>query len=160
MVLESVATALWLLEKDIPVEERVARSMALQYKSIQDQLRFLRDAPKHLGGSQTNILGLEQLLLNFGKTAKSRDIKLKCDRNGRVIRVGNGVPSIVKLCQLTLNQGWKYRVLSGVAHGRNWALIALGFRRVEGKKALTQHLDPVFAALIMAEAIIWFSRAV
>ena len=160
MVLEASATALWLLDKDISANERVTRSMALRYEHIQDALRFLRDDPKYPEDIQAIILALEQRLLDIENTAKVRKINLKHDRKQRVVGVGNGVPRVVDLCRLTLGEGWKYRLLSGVAHGRSWAQLTLGFRRVEGVKALTQHLDPLNAVGVMVDAITWFSRAV
>ena len=160
MVLESSSTALWLLDKDISAKERVTRSMALRYEHVQDQLRFVRDDPKHKEDVQTIILAVEHQLLNIQNAAEERNINLKSDRNGRVIGVGNGVPSVIDLCRLTLGEGWTYRLLSGVAHGRTWASLALGLRRVEGVNAVTQHLDPLKAALVIVDGITWFSRAV
>ncbi len=164
VVLESSATSLWLLAKGISAKERVTRSMALRYQHLLDARTFWREASEKDSRNQEKVRAgvqdLAQQLLKIEKTAKVRNIKLKYDDKGRVKGVGNGVPDFVVLIEKSLGERQMYRLLSGLAHGRTWAQLALSLRSVEGVKAVTQHLEPLNAILAMVDAIIWFSRAV
>jgi hypothetical protein len=166
VILESSATALWLLTKGISAKERVARSMALRYQYLLDGRTFSREAPGRFtmqpDTMRMNLQQIEQQLRDIENTAKARNIKLAHDSKGQVTGIGNGVPSMVDLIRRTLGEVQMYRLLSALAHGRTWAQVPLGFRYVENIKikALTQHLDPVMAASVIVNAIIWHNRAV
>lgn len=164
VVLESSATALWLLTKGISAKERVTRSMALRYQYLLDGRTFSREEPGRFtmqpDTMRANLQQIDKQLRDIENTAKARNIKLAHDSKGQVTGIGSGVPSMVDLIRRTLGEVQMYRLLSALAHGRIWAQVPLGFRRVENIKALTQHIDPVMAASVIIDAITWYSHAV
>jgi hypothetical protein len=54
------------------------------------------------------------------------------DKKGKRIGLVQKMPTATEMIGMILNEERAYRLLSAVAHGHNWALLPLGFKRVQG----------------------------
>ena len=161
-VLESSATAVWLLE-DVDVTERLARSFSTRLQHLQDQQSYARDALKR----DPEITEFKQALPIIGErvthlisAAKDFGIPQKRDRNDRLIGFGSGMPNIMEMVDKQLDEGGTYRLLSAVVHARTWALLPTGFRRVDTGSGITleQNLTVDSARFLVIRVIVWFAR--
>ena len=161
-ILSSSSIATWLLELDIATNTRVARSMTLRLKDLEDQKVFARCSVTTESNAAANfneaLQKLDQRVLILVNQAKERGVPEKRNRNGKLIGFGDGIPSDTDLAELTLNSGWTYRLLSAMEHDRNWASLALGFKKVPNTMAVQQNLRTEYALLLIHNGIEWFTR--
>ncbi|MCH7700353.1 MAG: hypothetical protein IID37_01580 [Planctomycetes bacterium] len=110
-VLESCATALWLLDPDLDVRERVRRSLGVRFASMESQTKLANAGTS--GAIQQKakdkldavVCRAEQLGYPAQKTER-----------GRVTQVASKKPFWTDLVQDMLGNSEIYRVLSGFVH--------------------------------------------
>jgi hypothetical protein len=105
---------LWLLDPEIESAERIRRGYAAQLRSLEDMRKFQSDAG--MTGEAANATALHQRLFAAAQAAGYVNVGVP--------------PSIVDLFNQydqpngpVGNAAWLYRVLSGHAHGREWAMM-------------------------------------
>ena len=163
-VLEAASAAMWLLE-DVDAKTRMARSLSLRLQHLDDEAVYVRDAStRHpdVPGFVDALPNIEARVEHLKKQAARLGIREKKDRRGRLIGFGEGLLNITELAENQLGERETFRLLSAVAHGRTWANLALGLRRLpaEGKIAVEQHLSEEAALFLIVSALDWFARPV
>jgi hypothetical protein len=121
-LLEGAALACWLFDPAVEVADRVARSIALRYEGMLQQLRWARAAGEDPARA-------ERRLADIATMATSLGYRPILDKSGRHAGAGQHLPSVTDLIGTTLNEEEHYRLLSAVAHGHHWALQQLSFDR-------------------------------
>ena len=163
-VLESTATASWLLDPNAGLTTRISRSMSLRLRQLRDQAAFGRQAIKENWRSADKVRGIpshvegrvEAILAN----AANLGVETKHDRKGNVVGFGGGLPSATELAE-RLGEGSTYRLFSGLAHGRMWAQLGLAIRVTQGRRrAVEQHITPQGVLIITMKCADWFCKPV
>ncbi len=165
-VLESASVAAWLLEPNINATTRVSRSMSLRLKHLRDQLTYARSALERRPVAQEDfkvaIPKVEDRINGLSVEAQKRGIIPKLDKKGKLIGFPDAVPAFTDLAD-ALGEGDTYRLLSGLAHGRSWAILPLAMRNagvVAGVPIVEQDLSAASAIFIMSAVAEWFSKPV
>jgi len=160
-LLESSALAIWLLDPKIDVDSRIKRCFAFRYKGFIEQIKYSR-LIKNVT-SEEKIL--ERIKLKNEK-AKLLGYSEILDKKGNISAIGQHMPSIVELIELTLNGEKDYRILSAVAHGQHWAMFQIGFRVIEVKqpdgsttKTLEKSLNSELVFYLISIAFPAFAKA-
>jgi hypothetical protein len=152
-LLEAAARAKWLLEPGLDTKTRVARSVALRFVGLVEQQRFVRSA------QPDRVPWLRERMNEVERDANSWGLPTIKDKDGKRIGVGVRVPRATDLIEETLGESELYRLMSAVAHGHHWAILALCYRQVErpapeqlrdGYKPMKKIVHP--AALLMLGA--------
>lgn len=166
VVVESTATAMWLLEMDISAEERISRSMNLRLSGLEEQRKILQDAIKsdnqreeELSRGLDHVRGQKEAIL---ADAKVRGVPTKTNSKQRVIGFGSGLPSKTSLVESQFGDSVVYRLLSAAAHGESWAMIVLGstIQRTRKKMGLEPELTLEKALYLIVNSIPWYTSAV
>ena len=163
-VLESASVAAWLLESNIDATTRVSRSMSLRLKHLRDQLTYARSALERRPVAEEDfkvvIPKVEDRIKGLSVVAQKRGIIPKHDKKGKLIGFPDAAPAFTDLAD-ALGEGDTYRLLSGLAHGRSWAIMPLAIRNagvVAGVPIVEQHLSANSAIFIMSAVAEWFSK--
>ncbi len=121
--LEAAALSCWLLSRDIDSEERIARSFALRYEGLSQQLKLAN-------ARQETALAIEisDGIKRIESVALVHGYKALVNKNGEHYGLAKRMPSITECIESILDREGEYRILSAVAHGHVWALTQLGFR--------------------------------
>jgi hypothetical protein len=119
-LLESAALSCWLVEPNVDARSRVARSLALRYEGMEQQIKWARSA-----GEDPNTAATR--LDTIVTAAQSLGFAPLINRHGERIGVGMQMPSVTELIRDQLHEEALYRLLSAVAHGHFWAINRLGF---------------------------------
>ena len=118
---EPALLTLWLLDPEVDSVERIGRGYAAQLRSLEDMRKFQSDAG--MTGEAANATMLHKRLFDAARAAGY--VSLDSDGKERTRRV----PDMVRLFNLYDRRGavgepaWLYRLLSGNAHGREWAIL-------------------------------------
>lgn len=165
-VLEASAMASWLLECHVGVEERVARSFATRYESMDQERKYVEGRGYDVSKTVNKIADLESKALRLG-------YKKVTDKNGRRIGVARTFPKMMDHIRYSFEKEKvsgedAYRILSGMAHGRSWVLLQLGFRNIddssEGETGSTithaRQIKPVGLVYLCQLAAAAFGKAV
>jgi hypothetical protein len=165
-VLESASVAAWLLDPKIDARTRVSRSMSLRLKHLRDELTYVRSAldrrPVAKQALTVAIPTVENQINGLSMVAQKRGITLRQDSRGNLIGFPDAVPAFTVLAD-NLGEADTYRLLSGLAHGRSWAVMALATRSagvVAGVPMIEQNLSANSALFIISAAAEWFSKPV
>ena len=163
-VLESASVAAWLLDPKIDASTRVSRSMSLRLKHLRDELTYARSAlVEHPEADEdfTKAIAAVELRINgLPMIAQKRGITPGHDKKGKLIGFPDAVPGFTDLAD-ALGEGDTYRLLSGLAHGRSWAILPLAMRNagvVTGVPIVEQDLSANSAIFIMSAVAEWFSK--
>ena len=78
-------------------------------------------------------------------------------RRGRVIGFGGEIPHTTDLA-LALSGSGDYELLSGMAHGRGWAVRGLGMSPTADRNIWTQSMDLPRLVFLIMWSIEWFSK--
>lgn len=120
---EPALLTLWLLDPEVDSDERIGRGYAAQLRSLEDMRKFQGDAG--MTGEAANATPLYDRLFAAARAIGYVKRNTKGDEQLTV-----GVPSMVDLFNrydqpngLVSKPAWLYRVLSGHAHGREWAMM-------------------------------------
>jgi hypothetical protein len=161
-VLESASVAVWLLDPSIDAVKRVERSLSLRLRDLEDQVTVLRSdgrlaqsTPEHPDPLNHAIDRVDSVI----HQAEELSLNVLRNRKGRVVGFGEGIPNATDLAEACFKDSVNYRLMSAVAHNRTWAKLAVGFRRVDGRKAVTQHMEPVALLFLVVKTLQWFTLA-
>ena len=128
-MLESCALAAWLLDPRIDAHTRVGRVFAIRYEGMEQCRKYVQAT-----GENNNHLKVIQELRNridkVEQDALNLDYDRVVDKKGNRIGIGEKMPSATEVIKLMLDEESKYRLLSAVAHGHEWAIRVLGFSPV------------------------------
>ena len=158
-VLESAARALWLFDADIESGERVARGMSLRHQGLDSQ-RKLASLPA--ASNEHTDLALEKI------TGRIREMVTKADEDGvetllnrhqKVIGFGSRMPTRVELVRRIPDGEFDYRLFSAVCHGDSWALIKVGFQKLDRENFVIKQGKPMILSYVCVRAIEYFAQA-
>ena len=133
-IYESCSICIWMLDVSISPKERAIRYLNVQFDEDKHKLTFMR---KLLSGGPASERGREEYKKAEASRERLKDqahkLGIKENRkNGKVLRFGDGPETnITKRIESTLknwNEGgtlFLYSLLSPLAHGDSWALLAL-----------------------------------
>lgn len=164
-ILESAAGATWLVDLDIDAKTRVSRSMSLRLSHLRDEATYLRSAlkehPEAAEDFNKALPQVEQRIDELPAVTRQRGIDPTHDKTGKLIGfAASTTPSFTDLADY-IGEESNYRLLSGLAHGRIWAFLALAGRytgRTEGRPTIEQYLSANSAIFLIAAATEWFSK--
>jgi len=161
-ILEAASLAMWLLDPTVDLETRMSRSMSLRLSHLRDQATYARTAPRRQVEAEDQLTHavshVAERVKSIEMQGRQLGIPLKRDKKGRLIGFGCGMPPATQLADI-FGEASTYRLLSGLAHGRMWAQLALGMRRTRSDEpAVEQHVTPVAALFLVVCAVEWFSR--
>jgi hypothetical protein len=125
-VLEATAITIWLLDTTIDAKERVGRSLALRFSTLQEQ----RKMANAQGESQT-VQEIDRRIESIEERAIQRGYPPLRDSRGRRTGIGQNKPSITDLIQQQFDFTNLYRILSGVAHSDAVAVSQLGTEQTD-----------------------------
>jgi hypothetical protein len=163
-VLEAAASAMWLLECD-NVTTRIARSLSLRLRHLEDERTYVLDAGQRHPKVSSFVEAapdIEARIQRLEQQARKLGIAPKWNKRQQLIGFGEGMPNITELVDSQLQEGGTYRLLSAAAHGRTWANLALGLKRnvSQGRLVLQQSLTLNAALFLVVSSLEWFSRPV
>ena len=166
-VLELSSIAAWLLEPHIPVGVRAQRAFNVRIRDIRREEQYQKSlAPTSSSAIDTPqaLQYLKSRLDAIAQQAGTLGFRPNFDGAGRLRSVGNaGVPGTTTLTSDIFGQPEAWHLLSGAEHGRSWALLGLGMRRVPQSSApggsFTEESLPVEWALWLIDSpLAWFTR--
>ena len=158
-VLEAAAIATWLLDATINATERVGRSLALRFTTLQEQRKMANAA-----GDNQKVQIIDERIENIEVMATQLGYLPLRDSRGRRTGIGQVKPSVTDLVQQQFDFGKLYRVLSGVAHSDAAVVSQLGFMKtgaltpdgVVAQRAVPQEIQ----RLLLANAVAIHTRGV
>ena len=147
-VLEACSLAYWLADTDIDFKERTCRMLNVELKSNKDGLSYLRavenlSSQTPVEGIVSSIEGMKTAIEDLRKTAQELQIPEKCNRKGRFMEFGSGLPSYADLADIAFGAGDTYRLLSGPTHGEIWTYF-LSTKALEVGDAESLIFEPSF----------------
>ena len=128
-MLESCALASWLLDPRIDARTRVRRVFAIRYEEMEQSRKYVQVT----GGNNNHLKVIQELrdrVLKVEQDAQNLGYRRVVDKKGKRIGIGEKMPSATEVIKLMLDEESKYRLLSAVAHGHNWAIRELSFSPV------------------------------
>jgi hypothetical protein len=147
--LESCAIALWLLDLNIDVKERIGRCFGYRYKEFKEQIKFFEADKTDPHEAQTQVNSVKQRLAVVEAEAIDLGYPKYPSKSGIATGIAIRVPGIVDLIKMTLDKEAEYRLLSGVAHSYLWATRQIGFQVIDVTdadglkfKAVKKHAHP------------------
>lgn len=120
--IEAASRAVWLLDPNISVQERVARQYALRFADV-DQQRKTAESLGDPAGETKAVAQLDKL----DKEAVALGYKSMRSGSGRVIGLGRALPQATQMAEDVLGKGTLYRVCSSAVHGNFAALKDLSY---------------------------------
>jgi hypothetical protein len=159
--LEAATTSAWLTEPQEPLS-RLGRSLTIRLEYLHDQAHFTSAAARNPVSANSFTNGrahIEGRISHLRGVASQYNVPEKLDRQGKLIGFGQSMPSMTDMVELIFGEGANYRLLSGSAHGRFWAILAGSMRTNADRSAIEQHMSGANAAFLMWSSIGWFSRA-
>ncbi len=157
-VLESASTALWILDTDIEGKERVERGMSLRLVGLEDQKKLSRTSPAGPDADEVTrkITGrIEDMVTVAG----ARGVEPHRNRREKLDGFGSRMPGRLELASRLPGGEFDYRLLSAVAHGHSWALIALAFKPSEKQNMTVKSPEPIALIYVCSRAVEYFARA-
>ncbi len=126
-MLESCGLATWLLDPEIGGKDRAARTFALRFEGMQQQLKY---------GKATNTPEIALELIEKQITKMENDAIYqgfaRLQKKGKRTAVAMPMPAATHTIKATLDEEATFRLLSAVAHGHAWAMLGLGYKPVTG----------------------------
>ena len=110
-VLEGVALATWLLDKDIDAKERVSRSLSIRFTTLRQQEKMARS-----DGDNTNVRKCQDRIKEIEDVAVNLGFSPLRNNRGRRTCIAQSLPPITELIRRQIDKEGLYRVLSGLAH--------------------------------------------
>ena len=160
--LEHSSVAAWLLEPDIPVEERTRRAFNVRVRDLRRQKQFLRSAPPASSSAFDTPHALQHLkgcLDEIAQQAGTLGFGAHNDGSGWLTFVGGaGVPGTATPTRTIFGQPDVWHLLPGAEHGRSWALLGLGMRTVEQSLVHTSGVESCGVRRLAAFATRYIAR--
>jgi hypothetical protein len=158
-VLEAAAIATWLLDTTIDATERVSRSLALRFSTLQEQRKLANAA-----GDSQKVQAIDKQIESIEAMAIQLGYSPLRDSRGRRTGIGQVKPNITDLVQQQFDFGNLYRMLSGVAHSDSVVVSQLGFMQtgaltpdgIVAQRAVPQKIQ----SLLLANAVAIHTRGV
>lgn len=119
-MLEAAAIADWLLDLTVDAKERVGRSLALRFSSLQQQRKMAAS-----DGNSTLVATIDTRLSEVEQVAVSLGYPIFTDKKGRRIGIAKIRPSITELIAGRFDVAGVYRGLSALAHADSVAISQL-----------------------------------
>lgn len=129
-VLESCATALWLLDPDLDATERVGRSLGVRYEALRSQTKLA-----NAGTSSANQQKARDRVDAVARRAKQLGYTVRRSDRGQVTRVASPKPHFTDLVQDMLGNSEIYRILSGFVHSDYTVLLQLATTVVRAEES-------------------------
>jgi hypothetical protein len=155
-LMEASATAAWLFDPSIAVQERVGRSLALRFNTMSEQRKIAvyTGEAAAVAAMDTRIEELEQEATGLG---------FPPIRNRKGVRdgVGQRKPAISALAESEFDLRDVYSFLSAIAHCDSAVIAEFGFKRGASEGGMTTiHRDtnPEQLELALANAVMLFAR--
>ncbi len=154
VVIETSAIASWILEPEISAFDRVMRSLAFRIEGLKQQLNFARATNDNDTFNQIQAR-IDKVVDDYHRMG----FKKLVNRKGKVIGVGQQLPSFTQLVETIFDEEPTYRLLSGMVHAHPWVLSHFGFRveETDSRKYLTQNMKAfhvIFLSLVASKAFI------
>jgi len=121
--LEAAAYGCWLMDSDIAVRERVARSLAFRYGGLLHQKKAAYSM-----GDENGVRHAKGRIQKIKEDARRLGFEEKIDKKGRVVGVATALPSSTECIRDNLFNEVGYRILSSIAHSHPSAMISVSFR--------------------------------
>jgi hypothetical protein len=163
-LLESSSLALWLLDVNIDVRERVGRCFGFRYKEFKEQIKFFEADRVNSHEAQIEIDKVNKRMT----VVENKAIALgypQLSKNGKMTGIVTHMPETVGLVKLILDRESEYRLLSSVAHSYLWATRQVGFKLIEATdangqtiKAVEKHIHPEMILFGINLAVPTFAR--
>jgi len=158
-VLEATAIATWLIDSKIDTKERVSRSLALRFSTLQEQRKMANAI-----GDHQNVQAIDERIESIEAMAIQLGYSPLRDSRGRRSGIGQVKSSITDLVQQQFDFGNLYRVLSGVAHSDSAVISQLGFMKtgpltlhgVVAERAVPKEIQ----SMLLANAVAIYTRGV
>ena len=167
-VLELSSVAAWLLEPDIPAEERARRALNVRIRDIRSNMQYLQSlgpASSSEVGTGQDLRYLEGRLDEIAQKARALELATHNDKSDWLTHIGNaGVPRTTMLAKEIYGQPEAWHLLSAAEHGRSWALLRFGLRRTvqqgagPGLAYLQESLPIAAVRWLMVSTLAWFIR--
>ena len=158
-LLESSATATWLLDTRINVTERVGRSMAIRYATFMAQRTLA-----NVDGDAELVATIDHRVEEVADIATQLGYPPILDKIGRRLSIGRQKPSITNLIDQQFDLQKVYRILCGVAHCDTVTVSQLGFETVVGVETdgIVKRLavDHAMQSMLLAMGVEVYARAV
>ena len=158
-VLEFAARALWLFDADIESGERVARGMSLRHQGLDSQ-RKLATLPAAL--NEHTDLDLDKIAGRVREMVTKADeegVKTLRDRRQKVIGFGSGMLKRGELVRSIPDGEFDYRLFSAVCHSESWALIQVGFQKLDRENLVIKQGEPMNLSYVCVRSIEYFAQA-
>lgn len=154
-VLETSALSAWLLDPKIEPRERSARSYALRYEGLIQQVKYVRSI------SDNEVLAQAvQRTREVVDTATSEGHDELFNRLSNRIGLATRLPTSTELVSSQLDAGSEYRLLSAMLHGHHWATQHLGFSSINGPDGvlLEMSISPLAILYLAKKATLAFIK--
>lgn len=119
-LLEASALTCWIIEPHLAAHSRVARSLALRYEGVEQQMKWARS----IGEDPSKAA---KRLNDIANSATAMGFAPVNNRKGERMGAGIKWPGVTEIVRDALGKEGLYRLLSAVAHGHHWATQRLGF---------------------------------
>lgn len=126
-MLESCGLATWLLDPAIGAKDRAARTFALRFEGMQQQLKY----GKATGTPAIALELIEKQIAKMENDAVHQGFA-RLNKNGKRTAVAMPMPAATQTIKATLDEEATFRLLSAVAHGHAWAMLGLGYKPAGG----------------------------
>lgn len=121
--LEAAAFGCWLMDADIAVRDRVARSLAFRFGGLLHQKKTADSM-----GDDNGVRHAKERIQEIKVDAQELGFEEKIDKKGRVIGVATTLPSSTECIRDNLFNESGYRILSSIAHSHPSAMISVSFK--------------------------------
>ncbi|MXW25335.1 MAG: hypothetical protein F4Z77_03395 [Dehalococcoidia bacterium] len=157
-VLESSATALWILDADIEGKERVERGMSLRLAGLEDQKKLLRASPPGPDADEVTRK-IASRIKDIMTVAGARGVEPHRNRRMKIDGFGSKMPGRLELVSRIPGGEFDYRLLSAVTHGHSWSLIGVAFKPSGKQNMAVKAPEPIVFVYVCWRAIEFFARA-
>ncbi len=121
--LEAAAYGCWLMDPNIEVRDRIARSLAFRYSGLLHQKRAADSMRDEYG-----VRHVKERIQEVKANARRLGFEEKTDKKGRVLGVATTLPSSTECIRDYLSNESGYRILSSIAHSHPSAMISVSFK--------------------------------
>jgi len=119
-VLEAASISVWLLDKNITINERISRSYAFRCNGLEQKIRWAiaTKFPVEIEDSKKRYQEVIRKAEAIGIT--------KVNKSGKTI-LKDQMPTTTDMVRNQLHEEAAYRLLSAMTHAEHWVLLALGY---------------------------------
>lgn len=121
--LEAAAYGCWLMDPDIEVRDRIARSLAFRFGGLLHQKKAADSM-----GDEHGVRHAKERIQEIQADTRRLGFEEKIDKKGRVVGVATTLPSSTACIRDNLFNESGYRILSSIAHSHPSAMISVSFK--------------------------------